>query len=314
VKSPPRPPSSLPPLAEPVIPPGYKKIAPGSVDTSDAILSQTAAIIEGDVSDVNFTYDGCAGPRTNYVITGARTLVGTEVPSQVTIKILGGPMPNGSWIKVSELPKLALDSHYVIFLRNTDWTFSPVVGDLALRREVIGGREVLVHPEGHAVVGWGSSGPVLSAQPVTAPVGGRVHGYRKVATAATAPPAASGSSALFTDSDAQMRPANADTPSPGKSRLPVVSSGSSLAQAPSAADIRSAGLFARPPIFADGASSERNLSTVTLIAAVKTTVERGNHVINGRLTLDPLWRCWDITPEATISRGVTTSREFISHQ
>jgi hypothetical protein len=141
------------PAQEPVVPAGYQKIAPAPVDTSRQILAQTSTIFRGSLKDVQFTYDGCSGPRTDYVFSNSSPLLGekVEVEAQVNLRVLGGPTPRGTWLAVSELPQLALDSQYVVFLRNTDWTFSPIVGNLAFRVETIAGREVLVNPDGRAV-------------------------------------------------------------------------------------------------------------------------------------------------------------------
>jgi hypothetical protein len=51
------------------VPAGYKKIAPASLDDSGQMLGQTAAIFRGSLKSVQFTYEGCAGPRTNYVFS-----------------------------------------------------------------------------------------------------------------------------------------------------------------------------------------------------------------------------------------------------
>jgi hypothetical protein len=176
--------STVPVLREPVVPVGYTKIPPAPADSSGGILAQTATVFRGKLKDVQFTYDDCGGPRTSYVFSDASPLLGEVVSSDVNLSVLGGPTPRGTWLTVSETPKLALDSDYVVFLRNTDWTFSPIVADLAFRVEKIGGREALVHPSGRVLTGWDGDGPVLSAQAVSDPVGGAERGY----LTATTPP------------------------------------------------------------------------------------------------------------------------------
>ena len=167
-----------PPLPEPSVPSGYQKIAPLPFESSQQILAQTATIFRGVLKEVKFTYDDCAGPRTNYVFSNSSTLAGTQIDPNVTLKILGGPTPRGTWVGVSELPPLALDSEYVAFLRNTDWTFSPVIGNLVFRSENVNGREVLIDPTGHVITGWGDDGPVLSAVAVSETVGSQLRGYK----------------------------------------------------------------------------------------------------------------------------------------
>ena len=146
-------------------------------------------MFRGTLKDVRFTFENCAGPRTDfsYVFSDASPLLGTRVDSAVSVKVLGGPTPNGTWVNVTELPELALDSEYVVFLRNTDWTFSPIVGNLAFRVETLAGREMLVDPSGRAVTGWGDDGPVLSATAVSDVVGNRRRGYQSVEASPTSP-------------------------------------------------------------------------------------------------------------------------------
>lgn len=277
-----------PPRPEPVVPTGYKKIAPGAVDSSEQMLAQTATIFRGVLKDVQFTYDDCAGARTNYVFSDSTSLVGTQVQAQVTLKVFGGPTPYDTWIAVSEVPQLALDSEYIVFLRNTDWTFSPIVGDLVFRREMIDGREVLVDPTGHAVTGWGDNGPLLSGGSVSEPVGHQLRGYR--GSEASQQP--THSSSAETNPNLEVRPADGNPPSPAPGRV----GGSAVIRAPSLTDARRAGLFARPALSATAITKESVISAEALVAGVRVAADRARINIGGRLTLDPYWRCWSSTP------------------
>jgi hypothetical protein len=256
------------------------------------MLAQTATVFRGSLKSVQFTFDSCSGPRTNYVFSDSSTLLGATVESTVTLKVLGGPTPAGRWVGVSELPKLALDSQYVTFLRNTDWTFSPVVGNLVFRVETIGGREILVAPGGHAVTGWGPDGPELSAAVASEVVGSKRRGYKT----ADVPPAGnqptSGSPAANGDS---ASPNNATAAAPPTQDSP-------LARAPSAEQIRKAGLFARPELFASAIANAPTVSITSFVTGVRTTADRAQVNIGGRLTLDPRWKCWSSTPTARAVR------------
>ena len=109
------------PMPEPAVPAGYQKIAPAAIDSSAQILGQTATIFRGVLKNVQFTYDACGGPRTNYVFSDF--VRGRSAGASAGhFEVLGGPTP--AWVGVSELPQLALDSQYVTLLRNPDWTFS----------------------------------------------------------------------------------------------------------------------------------------------------------------------------------------------
>lgn len=295
-----RPPSeqstSGPPLPEPIVPAGYQKIPPAPVDHSVQILGQTATIFRGSLKSVQFTYDICAGPRTNYVFSNSSSLAGAQVQSDVTVKVLGGPTPSGKWLRVSELPQLALDSQYVTFLRNTDWTFSPIVGNLVFRVETIAGREVLVDPSGRAVVGWGEDGPLLSAGSVSEAVGSQLRGYR----GSDAPDPADQASSGAPDPKGEVRPADGAAPAPVPA--PGRTQDSLFARAPSLAETRRAALFARPALSASAIGNEPTASIESFVAAAKAAADRAQVNIGGRLTLDPNWRCWSITPTATAVR------------
>jgi hypothetical protein len=283
-------------LPEPVVPAGYQKIAPAPMDTSAQMLGQTATIFRGVLKDVKFTYENCAGPRTNYVFSDSSSIAGEKVASEVNLRVLGGPTPRGTWVGVSELPKLALDSQYVVFLRNTDWTFSPIVGNLVFRVETIGGREVLVHPSGRAVTGWGEDGPLLSAAVVSEAVGSRLHGYRGT----EAPASAESRASAETDPKGEVRPANAIAPpqTADQGRVPDAP----IARAPSAAEIRRAGMFARPALLASAISNEPTVSVNSFMGSIREAADKANVRIGGRVALDPNWRCWSSTPTMKVAR------------
>jgi hypothetical protein len=285
------------PLAEPVVPVGYQKIAPSPANNSRQMLAQTSAIFRGSLKDVQFTYDGCAGPRTNYVFSNASPLLGEKVDAQVNLRLLGGPTPRATWLAVSELPQLALDSQYVVFLRNTDWAFSPIVGNLVFRVETIAGREVLVNPDGRAVTGWGEGGPMLSVDTVSEVVGSRLRGYR-------------GSEAR--GDDGKARTSGATDPKGEATRTDVVAPGqpatqgrpqdSMIARAPSAAEIRKAGMFERPALSDAAIANEPTVPVNVFIGAIKAAAEKDRIQIGGRVALDPNWRCWSSTRTMKVKR------------
>ena len=146
------------PMPEPAVPAGYQKIAPAAIDSSAQILGQTATIFRGVLKNVQFTYDACGGPRTNYVFSDF--VRGRSAGASAGhFEVLGGPTP--AWVGVSELPQLALDSQYVTFCATPIGRSVPIVGNPVFRIETIAGREVLVHPGRRAVTGWGDDSPNL---------------------------------------------------------------------------------------------------------------------------------------------------------
>lgn len=280
-------------VLEPQVPAGYTKIAPAPADTSAQMLAQTSAVFRGTIKDVRFTYDDCGGPRTNYIFSDSSSLLGSPVSSEVTLSVLGGPTPNGTWVRVSEIPRLALNSEYVVFLRNTDWTYTPIVANLVFRREVAGGRELLVDPSGHALAGWGDDGPVLSAARVSDAVGQQVRGYRGAEGRKSPENPSSGEE--NPNGAVQGGEGNAPPPPPPS---PSRTGGSPLTSAPSPEEIARAGLFARPALSAGAIANEQTATVESLLTAARAAAARDRVNIGGRVTLVPYWKCWSITPTA----------------
>ena len=278
---------SADPPPEPRIPSGYVKIAPESFEKSTKIFAQTATVFSGVLKEVRFTYDPCAGPRTHYIFEEATTVIGTPVRGELTLKSFGGPTPNGRWMDWSEGQKFALHSRYIVFLRNTDWTYSPILGDLAYRIERVAGREVLLSSTGRAVVGWGETGPILSAVVVSGAVGDRLHGYRD----ANSRPKADRPSYLSSPVTGQFKPASeALIPNAQRPEEPQ-----SLPGTPTAAEIQRSGMFDRPSLSTDTLGSERTLSADQFVALIGQAAKRDHVDVGGRLTLEPYWKCWSVT-------------------
>ena len=285
-----------PARAEPALPAGYVKTPPAPAQTSRAILSQTAAVFIGRVVSVKHTFDDCAGPRTNYVISEARSLFGTEVPSQVTLSVFGGPTPRGTWMSSDDLPHLALDGRYTVFLRNTDWTFSPILRNLAFRSETVAGREVLVDSEGRLVTGWGASGPVLSEAIVSEAVGRHARGYRDVQAGVRNDVAVSGVPAGAAP-ELRRGPARAGG---AAAELPDLGTDRSLTRD----ELVRSRLFERPALTL-GLPAETGrdaLSPEALVSAVRAESDRIGVRVGGRVALHPYWRCWSSTPTTNASR------------
>ncbi len=273
------------PLEQPALPAGYIKISPAPLDTAAQKLAQTAAIFRGKLKNVGFTYDSCGGPRTEYVFGSASTLAGVAMPADLTLKVLGGPIPSGSWVSVSEQPRLALDAEYVVFLRNTDWTYSPIVSDLVFRVEALGGREVLVNAQGRVLVAWNEDGAQFSAAAVSEPVGLQWKRIRHAPRPVESAGATSGS------------------PSPRAvvegSRATGEGVPSRLAPpdfAPSTEEIRASGMFARPRLTGALGANEHAATAQALVASVMSEAERQGLRIGGRFALEPYWKCWSTTP------------------
>ncbi len=130
---------------------------PLAVEDFRSALSQTATIVEGVVTDIRYDYSEAEGPWTRVILSKVKAHLGTALP-QLELRHFGGRLPNGRMMVASELPAFVKGKQYLVFLRNTAWNVSPVVGDLALRVEKVGTSEVLVNSDGLAVTKVGVKG------------------------------------------------------------------------------------------------------------------------------------------------------------
>src|SRR5215211_2171860 len=156
--------------------PSQEPRIPRSFATMRDLLTQVHSIIEGTVGDIRFDHEDCEGPRTVIYLREVNTLLGGRHEDSFELRTFGGPLPNGNYVSASELPRYVLGGRYVLFLRNTDWRFSPVIGNLAFRHEVIAGKYVLVNSDGVAVSGVSERGIEINTPPLTHAAGRRVTG------------------------------------------------------------------------------------------------------------------------------------------
>ena len=147
-------------------PPTARK--PLQVTDLKSAVDQTAMILEGMVTDIQYDYSEEEGPWTRVILSDVQAHFGSA-ERQVEIRHFGGPLPNGRTLVVAELPVFVQGKRYVVFLRNTAWNVSPVVGDLALRVETVDGTEVLVNSNGQALVAVSSEGIALGPTLFTNP-------------------------------------------------------------------------------------------------------------------------------------------------
>ncbi|RKH04498.1 hypothetical protein [Corallococcus carmarthensis] len=130
---------------------------PRAVDSLLSLFDQTASVVEGDVVDVRSEFSPRTGPWTVVTLGDVRAHLGAA-PRELRLKQAGGLLPDGRQFVVSHVPRFVRGARYVVFLRNTGWSLSPVLDEHAFRVESVGGREVLVGAEGGLVSGLGSAG------------------------------------------------------------------------------------------------------------------------------------------------------------
>ncbi len=136
---------------------------PRAAETLADILDQTSAVVLGQVSLVDYQYDDATGPWTVVTLSDVHALLGDAPGTTLTLRTRGGPLPDGRFLVIPELASFEDGGRYVVFLRNTSWSWSPVVKNFALRVVSDAGREVLASAEGVPLEGVGESGLLFTA-------------------------------------------------------------------------------------------------------------------------------------------------------
>jgi hypothetical protein len=151
-------------------------IMPDRFDDMRLLLPQLQSVVHGVVSEISYDYLDCEGPRTVVTLRRVEALLGGNVEDTIELRVLGGPLPNGSYVAATELPRFVEGASYVLLLRNTDWRFAPVMGDLAFREENLFDRPVLIDSDGFAVTGVSDIGIERNSEQITGAVGLNVVG------------------------------------------------------------------------------------------------------------------------------------------
>ena len=120
-------------------------------------LAGVASIIEADVTAARYTFDDSLGPRTEVTLDNIVVHAG-NAPAEKVFSQLGGPLPNGHYMGISELPVLHPGSRYILFLAATPWFYTPIWTGLAFRVEPIGDRKIVLGLHGRPVLSFDSTG------------------------------------------------------------------------------------------------------------------------------------------------------------
>jgi hypothetical protein len=187
-------------------------------------------------------------------------------------------------------PRYVLGAQYVLFLRNTDWRFSPVIGDLAFRREVIAGKEVLVNTDGNAVTGVSENGIEITAPQLTEPVGLITKGMRQPRNALATPPKEGGTATQCGSNTVGAPQCGPGPPDPDRVAWERA--------------MKQSGQVSRPAI-APGVSKESVAAAVTPSQLVREMTDRSAAQgvrYGGYLALAPRGGCWDTTIASPVRR------------
>lgn len=120
-------------------------------------LAGVASIIEADVIAARYTFDDSLGPRTEVTLDNIVVHAGNTSTERVFSQV-GGPLPNGHYFGISELPVLHPGSRYILFLTATPWFYTPIWSGLAFRVESIGDRAIVLGLHGRPVLSFDSTG------------------------------------------------------------------------------------------------------------------------------------------------------------
>jgi hypothetical protein len=249
----------------------------------EELAPQINSIVQGDVEDISFDNQECEGPRTIVHLNNVTTLAGSSVPSSMVLRTFGGLASDGTYVRTSESPRYVLGARYVLFLRNTDWRFSPVIGDLAFRREVIASKEVLVNTDGHAVTGVTENGIVVASPQLTEPVGLITKSMRPPDNAFAPPPKERGTVTQYGSNTADTQRYIPEPPDQDRAAWEQA--------------MKESGEFSRPAIVA-GVSEESVATAVTAPQLVQQMIDRSAVLgvkFGGYLALAPRIGCWDTT-------------------
>lgn len=136
---------------------------PAAVDNALAAIRQTSAVIEGTIEALDAEFADDTGPWTRVTFSDVKVHFGKLPLEKLSFVRRGGEYPDGRMLLVSHSPEFVRGGRYLVFLRNTSWNLTPVVGEYAFRFEKAeDGRELLIAPDGGAVIDFDAEGPRVS--------------------------------------------------------------------------------------------------------------------------------------------------------
>jgi len=118
------------------------------------VVDQTAAVVQGTVTEIAESYSEEEGPRTLVTLSRVNVLWGDLRTESVTLKLFGGPVP-GRPGRIDEVhvPTFVKGKTYLVFLSNRDWRLSPVTARQSYLVELVDDKEIVVTTDGFAVAG-----------------------------------------------------------------------------------------------------------------------------------------------------------------
>lgn len=127
------------------------------------LLTRVGAVVSARMSKVRNTYDERIGPRTVYDLEDVETACGS-VPDGMTVSLLGGPLPDGRTLTVTDLPTFVEGRRYLIAFADVPLGTEQVLE--RFRLEQVGGRVLALTDSGRPVFGWSERSPVVGERSV----------------------------------------------------------------------------------------------------------------------------------------------------
>jgi hypothetical protein len=133
------------------------------------VLADAAALVEGKVLTVSFSYDEESGPRTNFEFQVDRVHEGSVPTERLTLSVLSGFLPSGQFMTATDTPAFSEGQRCLLLLTAKSAFWSSIVPGYAFTIETFDGNDVVIGEEGHALVSIGVTGARFGTEKVVRP-------------------------------------------------------------------------------------------------------------------------------------------------
>jgi hypothetical protein len=122
-------------------------------------LAAVASVIAATVESVTSTYDERLGPRQVFALENIVVYAG-KAPSTTSFSQLGGELPGGRTLGVSEFSQYEAGKRYVFCFARRASLYTAVWGGFSFQVETLGGREFALGEDGRALLSFTTHGAV----------------------------------------------------------------------------------------------------------------------------------------------------------
>ncbi|MBX3185276.1 MAG: hypothetical protein KIT72_16435 [Polyangiaceae bacterium] len=120
-------------------------------------LAGVTSIVEATIESTWSEFDDRLGPRL-FVKLSDLTVHAGRPPSKHTFSQLGGSLPDGRYVEVTELPELATGARYVLFFGRSASMYTAIWARLAFRLEQTKEKTIVLNPDGLPVLRFDADG------------------------------------------------------------------------------------------------------------------------------------------------------------